>query len=229
MTPACRMPPPNSFRTRRASAMKSFEPETALPTGALRPFEKHVMTESKPAASDASVTPSAAAAFHSRAPSRCTLSPCCFARARSGSVASRGVTAPAGAVVRVLEREDGRARQVVDGVRRGSTRRPAPASSRPRGPLDRPRQQARQRRHARHLVVEDVALRLEDDLGAGARVDVQRELVAHGARRDEERSLVPEDLGGLLLEAVDGRILAVDVVADLGLGHGAGACAAWVS
>ena len=123
------------------------------------------------------------------------------------------------AIVRVLEREDRRARQVVDGLgpdpRGDLIRRDPPADA-----VDRARQEPRQRRHPRHLVVEDVAPPLEDDLRARARVDAQRELVAHRAGRDEERGLVPEDLGGLFLEEADGRVFPVDVVADLGLGHG---------
>ena len=33
MTPACRIPPPNNFRTRRASAINSFDPARAEPIG----------------------------------------------------------------------------------------------------------------------------------------------------------------------------------------------------
>ena len=46
------------------------------------------------------------------------------------------------------------------------------------------------------------------------------EHVRHRARRAEQPGLVPEQLGDVRLERVDGRVLAVDVVADLGVGHG---------
>ena len=93
-TPACRIPPPKSFLTRRASATNAFEPATALPTGARRPFEKQTMTESRPCASEASDTPRAAAAFQRRAPSRWTASPRFRARTRTSSMAGRGRTVP---------------------------------------------------------------------------------------------------------------------------------------
>ena len=50
---------------------------------------------------------------------------------------------------------------------------------------------------------------------ARARQRVERGLVGHRARRDEERRLLPEQLGGARLEAAHGRVLAVDVVAEL--------------
>jgi hypothetical protein len=50
--------------------------------------------------------------------------------------------------------------------------------------------------------------------------DAQGDLVGHGARGNEECRLLPGELGEHLLEAVDGGILPVLVVADLGLGHG---------
>ena len=77
-----------------------------------------------------------------------------------------------------------------------------------------------QHRHGAHLEVEDVAARLDDHLAAGARLEVDGELVAHRAGGDEERGRELEHRGGQLLEPADGRVLAVDVVADLGLGHG---------
>ena len=220
MTPAWRIPPPKSLRTRRASAMKAFEPATALPTGARRPFEKHVMTESKPAASDASETPSAAAAFHRRAPSRCVAEALLHREGEERFDDRARDDRAAGEVMRVLEGENGRARQVVDRLGPDPRRHLLfrhPAARR----VDRARQKARQSGHARHLVMEDVALALEDDFRAGAGVDAQRELVTHRAGRHEESRLLAEYLCRPLLEAPDRRILAVDVVADLRLGHGA--------
>ena len=46
------------------------------------------------------------------------------------------------------------------------------------------------------------------------------DLVAHRPGRDVDGRLLANPGGGQLLQAVDRRVLAVDVVADLGLGHG---------
>ena len=43
--------------------------------------------------------------------------------------------------------------------------------------------------------------------------------VAHRPGGDEQAGLLAEQLGGAFLEGVDGRVVAEDVVADLGLGH----------
>ena len=63
--------------------------------------------------------------------------------------------------------------------------------------------------------------RFADHFLAMLGVNLYRDDVAHGARRHEEAGFFAENLGGALLEAIDGRVFAVDVVADLGLGHGA--------
>ena len=47
MIPACLMPPPNCFRKRLASIIKSLLPTKAEPTGAPSPFEKQTLIESK--------------------------------------------------------------------------------------------------------------------------------------------------------------------------------------
>ena len=47
----------------------------------------------------------------------------------------------------------------------------------------------------------------------------ERDLVRHRARRHVERGLLAEQLGDALLQRVHRRVLAVDVVADVGVGH----------
>ena len=73
-----------------------------------------------------------------------------------------------------------------------------------------------------------VAGRLVDDhvvLAAGDRLLAAREVghlgdeVAHRPRGDEQAGFLAEQLGGAFLEGVDRRVVAEDVVADLGLGH----------
>ena len=69
------------------------------------------------------------------------------------------------------------------------------------------------------LVHEDVRALLAEDLLAGLGEDLDADLVAHRARRHEERRLAAEERGYALLQAVDGRVVAEHVVADLGLRH----------
>ena len=72
-----------------------------------------------------------------------------------------------------------------------------------------------------HFVIEDVATLLADDFLAGPGVDLDRNGVAHRAAGHEDRGLPPEDLRGTRFQPVDGGIFAVNVVANLGVGHGA--------
>ena len=76
-----------------------------------------------------------------------------------------------------------------------------------------------ERRRAALLVEEDVRLGVQEDLVAALGVRAEGGLVAHRPRREVERRLLAEQLGGALLEAQDGGIVAEDVVVDLGLGH----------
>ena len=69
------------------------------------------------------------------------------------------------------------------------------------------------------LVPDDVALGAGDHLAAARHVGHQRHEVAHRPRRDEQAGLLAEQLRRPLLERVDRRVLAEDVVADLGGGH----------
>ncbi len=71
-----------------------------------------------------------------------------------------------------------------------------------------------------HLPIEDVGAGLAEDLLPVLGVELDGDLIAHGAGRDEEGGLALEDLGGGALEAIDGGVFGVDVVADLGRGHG---------
>ncbi len=73
--PTCRIPPPRSFRARRAFQMKSFEPTRTLPTGQARPFERQNVTESAGPASSRGSSSSATTAFQNRAPSMCSGTP----------------------------------------------------------------------------------------------------------------------------------------------------------
>ncbi len=71
------------------------------------------------------------------------------------------------------------------------------------------------------LVQHEVRLGRHEHVVARSRQAAQRDLVGHRARGQEERGLEAEQRGDLVLQPVDRRILAVLVVADLRLGHGA--------
>ena len=79
---------------------------------------------------------------------------------------------------------------------------------------------AAERRAGAALEVDRVRALADDDLVAGARLRRDGELVAHRAARHEERRLLARDARHLLLEGVHGRVVAEDVVAHLGAGHG---------
>ncbi len=89
------------------------------------------------------------------------------------------------------------------------------------GRIEGARLQAREHRRAALLVLDDVGLGVQEDLVAGRGLGVQRDLVAHGARRYVEPGLFAEELGGVVLQGDDGRVVAQHVVADRGFGHGA--------
>ena len=61
--------------------------------------------------------------------------------------------------------------------------------------------------------------RAGDGLLAAREVGQLGDEIAHRAAGDEQPGLLAEQLRGALLEGVDRRIVAEDVVADLGRGH----------
>src|SRR5262249_12868933 len=79
---------------------------------------------------------------------------------------------------------------------------------------------AREGRRASPLVDEAVGALLGHHLAAGPAEHTQRGLVRHRRRRQEERRLMPEQVGHPALELVRGGILALLLVADLGGRHG---------
>ena len=63
----------------------------------------------------------------------------------------------------------------------------------------------------------DVSLPLDEECIPGSPEDVQRDLVGHRRRREKDRLLVTEEFGPSPLELVDGRVLALLLVADRGV------------
>ena len=85
--------------------------------------------------------------------------------------------------------------------------------------VDRLRRDAEQLGVGPLLVTEDVAVRLAQKLIARLAVDPHADLVAHRARRHEQRRLLAQHLGDPLFQPAHGRIFAKHVVAHFGRGH----------
>ncbi len=122
--------------------------------------------------------------------------------------------AAARGVVGVLDRDDARARHVRRGVAADGAadllgRDPATVPG--QAAHDEPAEDGR----AALLVEEDVRGLLGEQLVARLGEDPQRDLVRHRRRRQEDRLLLAEERGGAPLELVDGRVLALLLVADL--------------
>ena len=66
---------------------------------------------------------------------------------------------------------------------------------------------------------EDVVALGDDDFFAAGAVRQAGGEVGLRARRQEQCAFLAKAFGGFLFKGVDGRVIAVDVVADLGLGH----------
>ena len=79
---------------------------------------------------------------------------------------------------------------------------------------------APQRRDRAALVVDDVRAAVADDLVALARERTERDLVRHRPGGRPDGRFLAEQGGDPFLEAVDGRVVAEDVVADLRVVHG---------
>ena len=92
--PAWRMPPPSTLRARAAAGSVAASITSTEPTGAPRPFDRQMLTVSKGAAYSAALTPVAATALNSRAPSRCILRPCRSQNSRTARMCSSGTTTP---------------------------------------------------------------------------------------------------------------------------------------
>ena len=199
--------------------MSSREPTSAEPIGAPSPFEKQTETVSNGAAIARAVVrgspPSATAALKRRAPSRWVERPRLLrdrarrleVRDRQRLAADRVLEAeqPAPRVVRVVgldRRLDRRRRQRAVGL-----------------VLERLRLDAAERRRAAAFPAVGVRHLADDVLVAAAAVAHDRDQVALRAAGHEERRFLAEQRGDPLLQRVDGRIVAEDVVADLGRGH----------
>ena len=123
----------------------------------------------------------ATAAFQMRAPSRCSASPPARARATTAVELRARPDAAAAAVVRVLDRDQARARQVAIGGQR--RRVDVVGGERPVGAADLGELHARPGRARARFVEARVRAAPDDHLVAGPAVEEQRDLVRHRAAR----------------------------------------------
>ena len=144
-------------------------------------------------------TPSATEALSRRAPSRCTASSTSRAVRDDLVELVERPDPSAGAVVRVLEREQHGTLVRDLRARLGSVAhllgRDAAASSR-----QREGHEPRVGRRAPVLVDHDVRVLLRDEDVSGPRVELQRDLVRHRRRREEDRRLLAEQRRDALLQ-----------------------------
>ena len=82
------------------------------------------------------------------------------------------------------------------------------------------RLQARVEGGARELGDHDVRSLLDEELAAALAEDRERDLVAHRRGREVDGLLLAEQLRAAALELQDRRVLALLLVADLGVRHG---------
>ena len=218
-TPAWRIPPPSRLRHSRAVAMRSADATSTDPTGAPSPFDRQTDAVSASRPYVASSTPEATAAFQMRAPSRWIATPRSRDQSQSLLQLVDRLDQAAAAVVRVLDRDRGGGGEVPVGLRphlRDQLVGVEPAAVGDHGAGGDPEDRGR----GAHLVGDDVRVGVAEHLLAGLADQPHADLVAHRPGRHEQRRLVAEQPGDPLLERVDRRVLAVDVVPHLGLGHG---------
>ena len=178
--PICRIAPPSMRRWRSAAAISSREPASSDPPGAPSPLENDTATRSNGAASSATRWPVAAAAFHSRAPSRKVAMPRSPRRGADALDLGLREDDAAGAVVRVLDLDQRRRR--IDAVQsRGFTAATNSSALNKPPRADLVQLHAGVGRRAAGLVPDGVALAADDHVVAGPRQHAQRDLVGHRA------------------------------------------------
>ena len=193
--PTCRIPPPKSLRSRRARRIASPMPARAEPIGAPSPLEKQIETVSKYCAHSRAGVPRGNDRVH-----------------QPGTVQVHGqvvLASPARDLPR-CSRSGGPGRRRdcecspdrPAGFGRNDRRRAAGSHRRRRRASKTAISLERSRRHAREpgdparLPHVDVRRRRAQQLVARLRVDADADLVGHRSRRNEDRRLLAEQLGG---------------------------------
>jgi len=133
--------------------------------------------------------------------------------------------APPAAVVRVLDRDRLLARIVV-GLARAKRGLHRLGGEDPAGTVHDQALHAPERRDGAALVIDDVAVTVADDLVAHPRERAERDLVRHRPGGHPHGRFLAQQRRDAVLQRIDGRVLAVDVVAHFrgrhGLAHSGG-------
>ena len=87
-----------------------------------------------------------------------------------------------------------------------------------------PGQHSRERRHRCHFEIVDVTTLFDYYFLTGLRVQLDRGLIAHRSGGHKQRRLFFKDLRSKILQAINGWIFAVNVIADFGFSHRAAHC-----
>ena len=202
--------------------MRSLDPATSAPSGQPSPFERQSATVS---ASRPYVVGRRAArdraAFMSRAPSRWTARPWRRCLGDDRATCSSGQTRPPPPLCVFSMQRTRRRRHVQVGGRVDRHRVPARGRSARRpvsmGFIDESRS-ARRARQARSGRCARLPRRATSSPGLGEHA--QGDLVRHRRGGDEDRLLLAEQRGSALLERDHGRVFALLLVPDDGLGDG---------
>ena len=197
--------------------MTSDGPASTEPTGAHSPLERQHITVVTVAAYWAAVVPVATSACQRRAPSMCTATPDCDAKAETCRSSARGQGAPlAGMWVFSTHNRVTRGVVVADRIE-------GPSQI---GGVDgavvigyQVELHAGVAAGGAPFVGHDVLAGTGHHQIAGSGEQAEGKLVGHRPRRNEDRRVLAHASRERILQGVDRRIFAVDVVADRSVGH----------
>ena len=201
-TPAWRIPPPSSFRARRARWMNSASPTISDPTGQPSDFDRQNVADAPSGTRARAGTPSATDALNSRAPSTNRGTPRSAAMSATDWVnaAVRGWPIDREWVFSIVT-------SAVAGSWTSSERNASCSATRSNVPSSCHRIRARTLRpprRARPPRPDDVDIGGGDDLAAPRDLGHDPDEVAHRPGRYEDRSLGAQELRGPRLQRVDG-------------------------
>ena len=188
----------------------------SCPTGQASPLERQNETVSACAAIRLALVSSASAALKMRAPSRWTREAVAMRQFGDRGHVRKPDRLAAAAVVRVFHRDQRGRREMRIGRRLELAFELVEREFAVVGIADRSEHHAAQRGRATRLVKIGVGARAEHRLGAARAMHQHRDQIAHRAAGDQQRGFLAHRVRRHRLEPIDGGVLAVNVVAQLG-------------